>query len=131
MKKLIVLIFTVLLFSGNLYSQDAEKFTLGFDIISAPVKFSFDGKQSFFKTPAIIGVAGDTNFLGLDVSPGIYLSMELGNDSDDSKLGLVFNLKIFKALGVGFYWEYWLNGSGFELPEKRNSGISLSMDIDL
>ena len=135
MKKSMVLLLAVLMSAGVCFGQDGneEEATLRFDLMSAPAKFAFDGEQSFFSTPAIVGIATDVRLLGLGVTPGLYVSVELGDDSEDNRLGLVFNLKLFKAFGAGLYWEYWQagDGNGFSKPAQANSGFTFSMDIDL
>lgn len=135
MNRFMITVLVVLMFAGVCVGQDAneEEATLRFDLMSAPVKFAFDGEQSFFSTPAIVGIATDVRLFGLGVTPGLYASVELGDDSEDNKLGLVFNVKVFKAFGAGLYWEYWQAGSdnGFAKPAKSNAGFTLSMDIDL
>ena len=132
MKRFILSILVVVSFVGVCFSQE-EPALLSFDLISAPVKLAFDGEQSFLTTPAIMGIVTNVNLLGLNMSPGLYFSVELGDDDEDNKFGLVFNVKMLKAFGVGIYWEYWQAGddNGFMKPGKSNSGFTLSMDIGL
>lgn len=131
MKKFTVSFFIVLLFSGVCFGQEVEEepALLRFDLLSAPVKFSFDGEQSYFSTPAIVGIVTDVNLFGLEISPGLYGSMELGNDKEENKLGLVFNIGLYKAFGAGLFWEYWQAGDGFLKPEKEHTGFTFSVDI--
>jgi len=132
MKRFMVSCLVVLALSGVCFSQDSERAQIRPDIIVAPVKFSFDGERSFFKTPAIVGLAMDVNVFGLDITPGIYGAFEIDTSEDsDYNIGVVFNVNLVGLLGAGLFYDWYRSGDGVVGFSKDNTGFVFSLDISL
>jgi len=132
MKRFTVSCLVVLALSGMCFSQDSERAQIRPDIIVAPVKFSFDGERSFFKTPAIVGLAIDVNVFGLDITPGIYGAFEIDTSEDsDYNIGAVFNLNLAGLFGAGIFYNFWESGNGIVGVDGGNTGFVISLDISL
>ena len=129
MKKLIVVLFMFVFVSPVISQLDLRP-----DLIVSPVKLSFDGEKSFFESPALVGVTFDLNLFGLELQPGLYSSFSINtNDGDgsDFKLGIVPYVKLYRSLGVGVYYDFWIEGSGVEWFSKERTGFVIGLDVSL
>ena len=130
MKKLIVVSFLLVFVSSGFSQFKAEDLRL--DVIVSPVKLSFDGEKSFFESPALFGFVFDLNLFGLDLTPGLYSSFSVDTkDDSDFKLGVVPYVKLYKGLGAGLYYDFWLEGQGVKWVNKENTGFVVGLDISL
>ncbi len=116
--------------------EEAEENTgLRFDMVASPLKFHADGEVSAFKSPAIFGVAKDYEFLGVNLTYGLYFSYELDTTDDDAKhdIGSVLFVKIFGKFGVGGFYDFWSSGegNGFLGLNKERIGFLLGYDFKL
>ena len=101
------------------------------DIIAAPVRFSSGGEVQLLETPSVVGVVFDYSLFGLSLSSGFYSAISINTlEANDVKLGGIFHTKVWRGLGFGLFYDWWMQGEGFVKPTKADNNWGFVGGID-